>query len=93
MASLQAQLDMVNELEKMKVEEKFDLLFSLVDRDRDGYIDARELANGLRKRNLSMTFADSLDKAIEFVATYDEDGDAVLNREEFESFVDKMVRN
>ena len=91
MAALQAQLDMVNELEKMKMEEKLDLLYFLLDKDGDGTIDARELAEGLRKRNVGLTFADAIEKSVDLVAIYDEDGDAVLNREEFEHFTDKMV--
>lgn len=91
MAALQAQLDLVNELEKMKLNEKLDLLYSLLDRDEDGTIDASELAAGLRKRNMGLSFADAIDKSIDLVAIYDEDGDAVLNREEFQHFTDKLV--
>lgn len=91
MAALQAQLDMVNELEKMKLDEKLELLYSLLDKDKDGHIDARELSIGLRKRNISMTFSDALERAVDLVATYDEDGDAELDRDEFAAFVKGMV--
>lgn len=91
MAALEAQLDMVDELEKMKLEEKLDLLYSLLDKDKDGSIDAKELAEGLRKRNIDLSFLDAIEKSIELVAMYDEDGDAVLDRGEFEHFVEKMV--
>jgi Ca2+-binding EF-hand superfamily protein len=91
MASLEAQLDMINELEKMKQEEKLDLLYTLLDKDKDGSIDAKELADGLQKRSEGLSFGDAIEKSIEFVALYDEDGDAVLDRDEFEHFVDKMV--
>jgi Ca2+-binding EF-hand superfamily protein len=91
MASLEAQLDMINELEKMKPEEKLDLLYTLLDKDKDGSIDAKELANGLQKRSEGLSFGEAIEKSIEFVALFDEDGDAVLDRDEFEHFVDKMV--
>lgn len=91
MAALQAQLDMVNELEKMKMEDKLDLLYSLLDKDEDGVIDVSELADGLRRRNVGLSFADAIEKSVDLVAIYDEDGDAVLNREEFDHFTHKIV--
>jgi Ca2+-binding EF-hand superfamily protein len=91
MAAIQAQLDMVNELTKMNMEEKLDLLYTLLDKDGDGTIDAKELADGLRKRNDGLSFTDSIQKSIEMIAIYDDDGDAELNREEFQHFVERMV--
>lgn len=66
-------------------------MYSLLDKDKDGSIDAKELAEGLRKRNIDLSFLDAIEKSIELVAMYDEDGDAVLDRGEFEHFVEKMV--
>jgi len=91
MAALQAQLDMVNELEKMSIEEKSDLLFSLMDKDGGGTIDAKELAEAFRKQNEGLSFGGSIEKSIEMIAIYDEDGDAELDREEFEQFLNRMV--
>lgn len=91
MAALQAQLDMVNELTRMTIKEKLDLLFSLMDKDGDGSIDAKELAAGLRKQNDGLSFSGSIEKSIEMIAIFDDDGDAELDREEFEHFVEKMV--
>lgn len=91
MAAIQAQLDMVNELTKMNEEEKLDLLYTLLDKDGDGTIDAKELADGLRKRNDGLSFTDSIQKSIEMIAIYDDDGDAELNRNEFQHFVERMV--
>lgn len=91
MAALQAQLDMVNELTRMTIKEKLDLLFSLMDKDGDGTIDAKELADGLRKQNDGLSFSGSIEKSIEMIAIFDDDGDAELDREEFEHFVEKMV--
>lgn len=91
MAAIQAQLDMVNELTKMNEEEKLDLLYTLLDKDGDGTIDAKELADGLRKRNDGLSFTDSIQKSVEMIAIYDDDGDAELNRSEFQHFVERMV--
>lgn len=91
MAAIQAQLDMVNELTKMNEEEKLDLLFTLMDKDGGGTIDAKELADGLRKRNDGLSFDDAIQKSVEMIAIYDDDGDAELDREEFQHFVERMV--
>jgi Ca2+-binding EF-hand superfamily protein len=93
MAALQAQLDMVNELENMTIEEKADLLFSLMDKDSGGTIDAKELAEAFRKQNDGLSFSGSIEKSIEMIAIYDEDGDAELDREEFEQFLNRMVQD
>ena len=93
MAALRAQLDMVNELEKMSIEEKSDLLFSLMDKDGGGTIGAKELEEAIRKQNEELTFSGSIEKSIEMIAIYDEDGDAELDREEFEQFLRRMVKD
>lgn len=92
MAALQAQLDLVNELETMNKDDKIDLLFSLMDKDGGGTVDAKELASALNRRNDGLTFGETIEKAIEMVAEFDEDGDAELDRKEFRGFVQKMVR-
>jgi Ca2+-binding EF-hand superfamily protein len=91
LAAIQAQLKMVQELAAMNMEEKLDLLFTLMDKDGGGTIDVKELADGLRKRNDGLSFSDAIQKSIEMIAIYDEDGDAELDREEFRHFVDRMV--
>lgn len=91
MAAIKAQLDMINELMVMGMEEKLDLLFSLMDKDGGGTIDAKELAEGLRKQNDGLSFSGSIEKAVEMIAIFDDDGDAELDRNEFEHFVGKMV--
>jgi Ca2+-binding EF-hand superfamily protein len=91
MAAIKAQLDMINELMVMGMEEKLDLLFSLMDQDGGGTIDAKELADGLRRQNDGLSFASSIDKSVEMIAIFDDDGDAELDRQEFEHFVGKMV--
>lgn len=64
MAALQSQLDLINELAAMSDVEKLDLLFTLVDRDGDGTVDAKELAASMRKRNSELSFGDSLERAV-----------------------------
>jgi Ca2+-binding EF-hand superfamily protein len=91
LAAIQAQLKMVSELAIMGVEEKLDLLYTLMDKDKSGTIDAKELADALRKRNEGLTFGDAIQKSIEMIAIYDEDGDAELDRDEFRHFVERMV--
>lgn len=92
LAAIQAQLKMVSELAVMKMEEKMDLLYTLLDKDGSGTIDAKELADGLRKRNDGLSFGDAIQKSIEMIAIYDEDGDAELDREEFANFVYRMCQ-
>ena len=92
MAALQSQLDLINELAAMTDQEKLDLLFTLVDRDGDGTVDAKELAGCMRKRNNELSFGDSLERAINMVAVFDQDGDAKLDTEEFKDFVGVMTK-
>jgi len=92
MVAIQAQLDLINELAAMTDEEKLDLLFSLIDRDGDGTIDAKELAAALRKRNENLSFVDSLERAIDMVNVFDRDGDAKLDYDEFGDFVQVMIK-
>lgn len=80
LASIKAQLKMVSELAQMTAEEKMDLLFTLMDKDGGGTIDAKELADALRKRNDGLTFSDAIQKSIEMIAIYDEDGDGKQKR-------------
>lgn len=89
--ALQAQLDLINSLARLSDEEKMDMLFHLIDQDRDGHIDARELSKSLRQRHADMTFAESVDQAIELMAVFDNDGDAKLNRNEFKVLIDHMM--
>jgi len=91
LAAIQAQLRMVSELAAMNMEEKLDLLYTLMDKDQSGTIDAKELADALQKRNDGLSFGDAIQKSIEMIAIYDEDGDAELDREEFRHFVERMV--
>lgn len=89
--ALQAQLDLLNGLSKMSDDEKLNTLYEILDKDGDGQIDAHELADGLRKCDESLAFADSLQAAVAAVATFDTDDDARLNKEEFRRFLDTLL--
>ena len=54
-------------------------------------IDAKEMADALRKQNDGLTFSGAIEKSIEMIAIFDTNGDCELDREEFEQFVGKMV--
>jgi Ca2+-binding EF-hand superfamily protein len=89
--SLQARYELLQSLAEMSDDEKLELLFSLLDKDQDGHIDARELSDGIRKRNEGMSFAEGLERAIKFVAIFDTDHNAKLDRAEFKRFIDTML--
>lgn len=92
-AAMQAQLMLLNSLAEKSDEEKLKMLFSILDKDGDGYIDAQELSDGVRKNNADFSFAESLDRAIDLVAVFDTDKDARLNLLEFQTFVEDMLEN
>eukprot|EP00522_Entomoneis_paludosa_P007214 CAMPEP_0172450224 /NCGR_PEP_ID=MMETSP1065-20121228/8661_1 /TAXON_ID=265537 /ORGANISM="Amphiprora paludosa, Strain CCMP125" /LENGTH=572 /DNA_ID=CAMNT_0013202001 /DNA_START=227 /DNA_END=1945 /DNA_ORIENTATION=+ len=91
-AALDAQLEFIDMMAKMSDEEKLQELFSVIDDDNNGYIDAKELATALRRRHANMTFQGSLEKAIDMVAIFDTDGDARLNLDEFQGYLDVMLQ-
>ena len=91
-AQIQAQLDLIDDLAEMEDEGKLDLLFTLIDRDGDGTIDADELAAALRKRNKDLAFQESIEHAIRMVASHDLNGDAKLDLDEFRSCVYEMIK-
>jgi Ca2+-binding EF-hand superfamily protein len=68
-AAKQAQLMLLNSLAEKSDEDKLKMLFSILDKDGDGFIDAQELSDGVRKNNEDFTFAESLDRAIDLVVS------------------------
>ena len=88
MAALQAQLDLLAELEEMSDDAKIEMLFSLIDKKRDGMVDAAELANALRAGNKSLSLSDAIDRAIRTVAAFDKDGDTKLDMAEFKTCIE-----
>jgi Ca2+-binding EF-hand superfamily protein len=89
--ALKAQLDLVKALGSMSDDAKMKLLFQLVDVDQDGKIDARELADAIRKRNAYLSLSQSLERAISFVAAFDENNDAHLDFSEFTQFLNTFA--
>jgi Ca2+-binding EF-hand superfamily protein len=89
--ALQAQLALINALSAKTDHEKLVMLFGLIDKDHDGCVDARELADALRKRNSNLAFADSIERAIAFVAAFDNNHDAKLDLMEFKGFLDAIL--
>lgn len=90
-SALQAQLALINALSAKTDHEKLVMLFGLIDKDYDGCVDAVELADALRKRNADLAFADSIERAISFVAAFDNNHDAKLDLVEFKSFLDAIL--
>mmetsp|Transcript_26877 Transcript_26877/g.40680 ORF Transcript_26877/g.40680 Transcript_26877/m.40680 type:complete len:477 (+) Transcript_26877:26-1456(+) len=85
------QLEMLDTLAEMSDEEKEDMLFNILDKDKDGHINARELTNGFRANNAGITFNQGLERAITYVAMFDADIDATLDREEFKNFLTRVT--
>jgi len=75
----------------MKESKKIDLLFEMIDRDGGGTVDAEELATAMRQ-NDELSFSASIEKAIDMVATFDENGDGELDIDEFRGYASAMVK-
>jgi len=90
-SALTASLLTLDALASMSDDEKLDLLFDLLDKDGDGFINASELADGVRKRNEDLNFAESLDRAIDLVALFDKDKNAKLDKAEFKQCIDTLL--
>jgi Ca2+-binding EF-hand superfamily protein len=88
---MQAQLMILNSLAERSDDDKLKMLFGILDKDGDGFIDAVELSDGIRKHRDSFSFADSLDRAMDMVAVFDTDHNAMLNISEFEKYIETML--
>ena len=93
MRLVQAKLALIELLAQMDKDQKLDLLFGLIDLDRSGTVDAQELAVVLRSRNQLLSTGESISRAITMVKAFDEDGNAELDRDEFELFFQSMVQH
>lgn len=87
-ASLNAELKLLDEVSAMSDGEKLKTLFELLDKDSDGKVDAIELADGLRKVRGDVNFEESVSLAIDRVSRFDKDHDAKLSLKEFREYVD-----
>jgi len=74
----------------MTDEGKLDLLFEIIDEDKGGLIDATELSTVIRK-NEKLSESQSLEKAIDFVAKFDSDGNCELDQGEFRAFISALA--
>jgi len=88
--TLQARLLVLEGLEVLNDEEKMELLFHILDKNRDGSLSVVELADGLRKIRGDVGFEESIQLAMDRVAYFDTDGDAKLQYEEFKVYVTKL---
>jgi len=90
MMTLQARLLVLEGLEILNDEEKMELLFLILDKNRDGSLSVVELADGLRKIRGDVGFEESIQLAMDRVAYFDTDGDAKLQFDEFKLYVTKL---
>ena len=88
---VQAKLGLMDRLASMDRAKKLDMLFALIDNDNSGAVDAEELAVVLRTRNSGLSVGDSVQRAMSMVAAFDVDGNAQLDRDEFETFLGTML--
>ena len=89
--TLQNNIKFIQELATLNDEKRIDMLFSMIDRDGGGTVDAEELAAAMR-RNDELSFSDSIEKAIDMVALFDKDGNLDMDKEEFREYVAAMVK-
>jgi len=90
---LTARLAILSELEPMNDEEKMELLFWILDKNQDGSLSVAELADGLRKIHGDVSFEESIALAMDRVASFDEDGDAKLQYDEFKVYVNRLIES
>lgn len=83
---LHGHIKFIQDLAIMSDSKKVDVLFKMIDRDGGGTVDAEELATAMRQ-NAELSFSDSIEKAIDMVATFDVNGDGELDKKEFSNYV------
>mmetsp|Transcript_3479 Transcript_3479/g.5334 ORF Transcript_3479/g.5334 Transcript_3479/m.5334 type:complete len:445 (-) Transcript_3479:133-1467(-) len=87
MRTLQAELNLLDELSTMTDDEKLHTLFALLDKNGDQYIDANEFADGIRKVRGDVDFEEGLALSIDRISTFDKNEEGTLNFEEFENAI------
>jgi len=88
--ALNARLAVLDDLADMSDDEKMDVLFDVMDKNRDGSLSATEIADGLRRIRGDVDFAEALAVAMDRVASFDRDGDALLDRSEFADYATRL---
>mmetsp|Transcript_17037 Transcript_17037/g.25194 ORF Transcript_17037/g.25194 Transcript_17037/m.25194 type:complete len:496 (+) Transcript_17037:84-1571(+) len=71
--------------------QKMKLLFNILDKDHDGHIHATELMSLFRRTDAGMTFKQSLEKSVTYIALYDADNDSTVDLEEFKNIVYRIT--
>jgi len=89
--SKEIQLGMLEALAEASEEVKFEVLFGMLDKDTNDRVNVRELSDALRKMGLNDKFKDAVEKAQTYIAMYDSDFDASLDREEFRNYIMRMT--
>lgn len=90
--NFKAQLGLLDELAAMTDEEKLEITFALLDTDQTGTINVSELTNFIRKMNAGMTYLDSINWALEYVAANDDDLSGDLSQDEFKRYLDLVCK-
>ena len=85
------QLSLLNDLASMTDPQKMDMLFEVMDGNRDGGVDVSELASGLKRVVPGMSFGQSWETAMDSIPEFDKDGDGNLNRTEFGEFIEELA--
>lgn len=91
----QAKVKVLNELAQLNNDEKLEAVFLLLDVDGNKKIDAYELMEQRRKfrsfMGMDTDFQQSLRFAAREISSYDQDGDSMLNMEEFKVLVKRLA--
>lgn len=91
--AVSARLRILEELAPLNEEEKMQVLFQILDKNRDGSLSVVELADGLRKIRGDVNFEESIALAMARVASFDTDGDAKLDYDEFKRYTTTLVES
>ena len=83
-------LGLMEEYMETEQEERVQAIFQALDRDGDGKVNGLELARGLMMIQ-DKDLASCINKAVTDIATFDMDGDSMLDPSEFEKYVDALA--
>lgn len=87
----ESKVKVLNELAALDHDEKLEALFEMLDADENGNIDAYELMEQRRKYSSFQGIYTDLEESLRFatrqISSFDQDGDSMLNMEEFKALV------